>query len=127
MDLIIQHKKQQGMSLIEVMVALLVVTIALGAAIQSVGKAVNNQSILREQLFSRWVASNRIAVLRLERRWPKLGKVKGESTMAGQKWIWEQLAEKTPNDTVRSITISVWLANEKDDSPLAAMTAFITH
>ena len=122
-----RRKANQGMTLVEVLVALFIVAIALGAAVQSVGKAVSNETVLRDQLFARWVASNRITKLRLEKQWPNLGSTNGDATMASQEWTWTQLIEKTPTDNVRSVTISVRQTDSGEQTSLASMTSFLTN
>lgn len=119
--------QQQGLTLIEVLVALMVVAVALGAAIQSVGTTANNTTMLREQLFARWVASNQVTKLRLEKAWPDLGDAEGTSTMIDHEWSWTQTTEKTPNDNMRSVTVSVWTDATKQGAPQAAMTTFLVN
>lgn len=118
-------RQQEGLSLIEVMVALIIVTVALGAAIQTVGGGAVNEARIREQLMARWVASNRIATVRLERQWPKIGSTVGNSKMGRGDWEWTQTTEATLTETVRSIKVSVWRAGFKNDAPSAVLTAFI--
>lgn len=53
-------KKQTGFTLIEVMIALVVVSVALGALSQTLGRYLFNQAGLKERVVASWVAQNRL-------------------------------------------------------------------
>ncbi|MEK6749493.1 MAG: type II secretion system minor pseudopilin GspI [Pseudomonadota bacterium] len=83
--------KTRGFTLIEVLVALAVLAIALGAIIRSVGQTVSNLAYIRDKTFANWVAMNRLAeiqVLGLSLS----GSDTGSEQMAGQEWYWKTTA-----------------------------------
>ncbi|MCK4744297.1 MAG: type II secretion system minor pseudopilin GspI [Sulfuriflexus sp.] len=51
----------KGMTLIEVLVALVIIAVALSAAIRSVNAGVANTDYLKQKSFAHWVAMNEIA------------------------------------------------------------------
>jgi len=57
------HKRQSGFTLIEVLVALVIVSIALAALSQGIGQYVFNQSSLKERVIATWSAQNRLVEL----------------------------------------------------------------
>jgi len=59
---------QKGFTLIEVMVALMIVAIALSAVSRSLGVTVSNQSHIEEKVIATWVAQNAIAEQQLQLR-----------------------------------------------------------
>jgi len=121
-----QHS-EKGFSLIEVMVALVVVAVSLGAVIAAVGGAASNEIIVGEQTFARWVAMNQLAEVRLKRKWPKIGKTNGTESMAGVDWKWEQNVIKTPDDDVRRLEISARKEGAEKKGASANIVGFIVN
>ena len=121
-----KHKEnQKGFTLLEVMVALLVVAISLGGAVKVIGNAANNSSRMNNKTFANWVALNQIAKLRISKEWPKLGEQNGDSEMAGRKWAWTQKSIKTDDDNIKRIEMSVWSADDKKSSPFVTVVGFL--
>ncbi len=119
-----QRPRQDGFTLLEVMVALLVLSIALAALVQSSSTTAANAAYLRDKTFAHWVALNRATENRLAHPWPPLGSKEGVEEMAGREWSWRVKVEKTEDDYVRKMTIEVRL--EKDaGTPMSTLTAFL--
>ncbi len=115
-----------GFSLIEVMVALTIVAVSLGAVIQTVGVSANHEASMGEKTFARWVAMNHIATVKLEHVWPSIGNTKGDEDMAGGKWVWKQKTLNTVDENVRRIEVTVWRAGHEKTNPAAFLVGFIT-
>ena len=96
-----------GFTLLEVLVALAIIAIALGAFIKAGGDSARNLAYLQEKTYADWVAMNRAAELRLARTWPAVGESNGDSTMAGRKWHWEVTVSGTFDPDVRRADIDV--------------------
>ena len=121
------RKKNKGFSLIEVMVALVVVAVALGGVVTTVGSMARNQTIIGERTFARWVAANQIATAQIERQFPDSGKlVTGASEMAGAEWQWEQKIIETLNEDVRRIEVTVRLADVSKEKGGVMLVGFLT-
>lgn len=89
-------KRSQGFTLLEVLVALAVLAIAMGAIIRIATQSVNTTGALRDQTFASWVAINKINELLLSPDpWPVEGGHKGNSEMANRTWFWETQFQKT--------------------------------
>lgn len=80
----------RGFTLVEVLVALVIVAIGMAAVLASLTSAADTTAYLRERSFAEWVAMNRIAELRLQRQRPADGKSSGDAEFAGRRWRWEQ-------------------------------------
>lgn len=119
------ESSQSGFTLLEVMIALLVVAVALGGAVKVIGNAANNSTRMNNKTFANWVALNQIAKLRIGKEWPKLGEQKGDSEMVGRKWAWSQKSIKTDDDNIRRIEMSVWSEDDKKSSPFVVVVGFL--
>ncbi|MDE2430402.1 MAG: type II secretion system minor pseudopilin GspI, partial [Burkholderiales bacterium] len=67
-----QHRSS-GFTLLEVLVALVIVGTALGASLRAVGSLTQNSADLRTSMMATWSAENRLAQIRLAHEWPGFG------------------------------------------------------
>lgn len=126
-------RRSRGFTLLEVLIALVVLALSLGAVIQAAGDFTVNQSYLRDRTLAEWVARNQLAVFLLSDEWPSPGTVKGEAEMPlgsadrdGRAWRWVAEISQTPEEDLRRVEIDVFPADvEDDDDPLATLTGFI--
>lgn len=122
-----KHFSQRGFTLIEILVALVVVSIALAAATVAQTHASSNSSHLRDKLLAHWVADNRLTEMRISNQFPDTGSQESDTVKMGKiEWRWEQTVEKTPDENIRRITISVY-RNESDDDagPMAFLNSLV--
>ncbi len=115
----------RGFTLLEIMVALAVLAIALGAVIKAVGTSAVDIGNLRDRTLASWVALNHINMLRLVREWPDEGTRNGTVEMAGREWRWELQVSNTLNEDIRRIDITVY--GEDKEMPLAELVAYQGH
>lgn len=116
-------KVNAGFTLLEVLVALMILAIAMGAIINAVGASAGQVGYLRNQTLASWVALNEINRVLLEQEWPEAGISTGSAEMAGQAWRWEMEISETSDADLRRLDISVHLEGE-DEAPLASLIAF---
>ena len=100
-------RRAAGVTLIEVVVALAVLAMAMGALITGMGRYAGQAGYLREKTVALWVAHNRLTEIGLEPGWPDLGTSDGEGEMAGLDWRWEVVVAETPDPRVRRVDITV--------------------
>ncbi|MEJ1340406.1 MAG: type II secretion system minor pseudopilin GspI [Candidatus Sedimenticola sp. (ex Thyasira tokunagai)] len=105
---------QKGFTLIEVVVALAVLTIAMTALIKAAGSNAANQTYLEERTFASWVAVNHLNAARIsdEQRVP--GSFQGSETMAGREWRWHLQTSTTSDPQVLRAEIEVTPADSTD-------------
>ncbi len=119
-----QLRKRDGFTLIEVMVALVIVSIGMLAVIQAVSQSANNGAYLRDKTIAQWVALNQLTLMRIDKSSPPLGERSGEAEMAGQRWRWKAEVIKTAVASMLRIDVSVRMADAEEGSQLAAVTGF---
>ncbi len=102
-------KRTAGFNLLEVLVALAVLAIAMGAVIGATTQSVNTVGMLRDQTFASWVALNKVNELLLSpTAWPEEGSRKGETELANRVWRWEARFDKTDDPDMRRLEVTVW-------------------
>ena len=118
------RRAQCGFTLLEVLVALAVVAIALGALVAAAGTHTRSGAAIQDRAFAHWVAMNRIAELQLSAETVALGRDRGSEHMAERTWHWRSTVAATDDPDVQRVTIEVRAA-PNDESPVARLTAFL--
>ena len=119
-------KGQKGFTLIEIMVALMVMAIALAAVMTTMGGAIRNAAGLQERTFAHWVAMNQMAKIQLAGN--KIPSTKsGSEEMAGHEWYWTITLEKTGDDIglFKFVDLRVKV-NEDDENPLITLRTLVS-
>ena len=116
--------KQQGLTLLEVMVALLIFALTGSAILKAAGDHLSSVGQIESVTFANWVASNRLNQLQLETTWPPKNNLKGEMPMAQRTWYWQQNVVKTNDDDLRAVTVKVGLQQDYSDS-VTSVTTFV--
>jgi general secretion pathway protein I len=118
------YLQQQGFTLLEVMVALAIIAIALGATVRVVGNATSNASYLTDKSFAQWIAMNEIAKIKIANNPLSNGEKSGTSILLEREWTWRRKVKVTADKDVQRIEMSVF-KHENDESSLVTVTAFM--
>lgn len=113
-----------GFTLIEVLVALIVVGLGMLAVIQTVSQTANNTAYIRDKSIAHWIAMNQLTKVRLEPNAPAVDKSSDEVKMAGRDWRWTMEVKQTPVESIRRIEVSVRPAEAPEKSSLAYISGF---
>ncbi len=100
-------KRDTGFTLLEVLVALVIVGTALGASLRAVGSLTQNSSGLRASMMATWSAENRLAQIRLAHEFPAFGKRSFDCSQGELHLTCEEEVLATPNPFFRRVEVSV--------------------
>lgn len=98
---------RRGFTLVEILVALALVTVALTAGMRALAQAADGAGTLKARTLALWVAQNRLAIAQLSSDAAALGTTQGDAVQAGTTFVWRQAVTATPNPAFRRIDIVV--------------------
>jgi general secretion pathway protein I len=114
----------RGFTLVEVLVALAIISIALMAALRAAGQATSAAEELRLRLFASWVAENRLAEHRARAAWLPIGITRGTQRQGGVDLAWREEVIATPQGSFRRVDVFV-SAPAQESRPLAHLAGFV--
>jgi len=79
-----------GFTLIEVLVALAIVTVGMAALLGTLSSAAGTATYLQDKTLAEWIALNQVSTVRLSAQLPSKGDSAGEVDYANRKWKWSQ-------------------------------------
>jgi len=121
----LKGQKSSGFTLIEVMLALAVFSIAGIALLSTASNNARNIGYLESKMFANWVASNQLVAASLETKWPPKNNLKGEVELAGRAWFWQQKVIKTTDSDMRAIVMEV-RSREDDELAISSLTTYVS-
>jgi general secretion pathway protein I len=99
--------RSAGFTLIEVMVALAIVAITLGAGIKAAGALTTNTQRLVDVTAAQWCADNQLANLRMANLTPAIGTGEFSCTQLGQTYPGRLVVKLPPNPNLRVVDAQV--------------------
>ncbi|PUA20837.1 type II secretion system protein GspI [Glaciimonas sp. PCH181] len=97
-----------GFTLLEVLVALVIVCTALGAGLRAVGSLTQNSSGLRAVMMATWSAENRLTEIRLGQEWPAIGNRSFNCPQGERQLLCQEQVFGTPNPYFRRVEVAVF-------------------
>jgi general secretion pathway protein I len=116
--------RQSGFTLIEVLAALIIVSLGMLGVIEAVTQTARNGAYLREKLLAQTIAMNQLTEVRLKLQPPDIDETKGDVEFAGARWRWTMKVTQTAVQSMRRIDISVAPIDAPERTSLASMTGF---
>ncbi|MDH5692930.1 MAG: type II secretion system minor pseudopilin GspI [Gammaproteobacteria bacterium] len=98
---------ERGFTLLEIIFAVAVLGIAMGALMQSLGQSTKNSSYFRDKTIAHWVASNVVVEQQSNGKYPGIGKLEGKEDMAGHEWYWSVQVNDSGVPDVRQLEVEV--------------------
>ena len=116
-------RRPLGFTLIEVMVALVIVSLALAGVAASMGQMIDTANTMRDRTFASWIAQNTITEMRLSGAMPEVGETDGEVEFANASWAWTANVSETGVENLLKVDVTVYYAGF--DDPIRQVTGFI--
>jgi general secretion pathway protein I len=122
--------KQQGFSLIEVLIGLSILAIALTAGVKALTQNVQTQTILQQQYLAMLSANDALNKIYLQKVWPEFEVYKANCSQLNVPLVCIRSTFATPNPLFRRVVIEVYLANPTDptapqEQRLAKLTTIV--
>jgi general secretion pathway protein I len=104
-----------GFTLIEVMIALAIISISLTAVIKATSQNIKDTIYLQNKMTAHWVGMNvmnqvRVGLLKVS---SQANNLEEETEMLGSKWAWTAYTKDTPNPQIKEIHVEVVSLPEK--------------
>ena len=114
--------KRRGLPLLEVLIALVVVSLALLALTRTAGGQVSSFDGLRERTLAGWVAANVLSETRITTTLPAVGRRDGRVRLGNRDWRWTLEVKATDDADMRRLDVVVFAADSSE--PSASLTGF---
>lgn len=120
------RQRLQGFTLLEVLIALAVLALAMGAVIKATSDYTSNQSYLRDRTLAMWVARNVLVEYQVKGEWLSVGERKGTREMGSQEWRWLARISQTEEAELRRLDVEVYPVDSDDDeNPVSVLSGFL--
>ena len=121
----VRSRRQRGFTLLEVLIALAVLAIAMGAVIKATGDYTGSHAWLRDRTLATWVARNVLVQFQVEKDWPDVGERKGTQEMGRREWRWLARVSQTDEAQLRRMDVEVYLLDAEDEEPVSVLSGFL--
>ncbi|MCA8094057.1 type II secretion system minor pseudopilin GspI [Burkholderia anthina] len=99
---------ERGFTLIEVLIALAIVAVALGAVMRAIGALASDTDTARMRLLALWSADNALGEIRIASTWPSVGTHAFDCPQGRYRFVCRQSVAAMPSPLVRRVTVSVY-------------------
>ena len=117
-----KRQAHRGFTLIEVLVALAIVAVTLGAGIKAAGALSQNTERVALISMAQWCAENELVAIRLSREFPGIGDATFSCEQLGITFKGRRLVRPTPNPNFRRVDAEVLDTNER---PLLTLSTVV--
>ena len=112
--------KNEGFTLIEVMISLFIFSIVSVAVIKNLSTAIRQSADLKDSLEARWVAEDYMTRMQMlpktSENFPSAGFSRDSSQVGDQRWEVEVEVQETENQSVRRIILKVYKGLSEENS-----------
>jgi len=119
------RRRIRGFTLLEVMVAMTILALTMGAVIRAVGGYTANQAYLRDRTLAAWVARNVLVEQQVNDAWPSVGELKGSAEMGGREWRWVGTVSQTDEQDLRRLDVKIRPSDAEESEPIAVLSGFL--
>ena len=120
------RRSVQGFTLLEVLIALAVLALSMGAVIKATSDYTGNEAYLRDRTMAIWVARNVLVEFQINGEWLSVGERKGTREMGEQEWRWLTRISQTEESELRRLDVEVYPVDADDDeNPVSVLSGFL--
>jgi len=122
------RSNHSGFTLIEVMIALLIVSVGVVSVIDATNKYTVAQVELEKKVLAGWVASNALAIARFDSLTDRVkqGNTRSTVKMGGHQWRATVQSVETDVESVFLVTVEVSLEGDPTKRVIASLTSALT-
>ncbi|MFO1402332.1 MAG: type II secretion system minor pseudopilin GspI [Steroidobacteraceae bacterium] len=102
-----RRRGARGFTLVEVLVALVVVALGMSAVLAALASAADSAGRLRDLTQAEWIALNQVSLVRLNLSAPREGRSEEDIDYAGRRWRWLSEVGTTEIPGLMRITVRV--------------------
>lgn len=117
------RRARAGFTLIEVLVAVAIVAVTLGAGLRAAGTLTDNAARLSAVIEAQWCADNQLTNLRLSRQLPGIGDADFSCEQLGRRYAGKLLTRPTPNPNFRRVEAVV---SDDGGRPLVTLSTVLS-
>jgi general secretion pathway protein I len=112
----------RGFTLIEILVALAIVAVTLGAGIKAAGALTNNALRVNDMSAAQWCADNQLTALKLASQFPDVGESEFTCQQMGQDYTGRLIVRPTPNPNFRRTDAQIF---DEQGQPLLKLSTIL--
>ncbi len=116
--------QNNGFTLVEVLVALAIASIALISALKATESLIQSSQEIKLRTYAQWSAENRLSQIRVTNEFPNVGKRNFDCPQANLKLVCTEDIFQTPNASFRRVEVVV---ADADGRRVAKLTGFATN
>jgi len=120
------RQRRNGFALIEVLVGLVVLSIAMLAGLRAIANGADTQLAVSQRTMALWSADNALMDIRMSRAWPELGSSTFSCPQASYVFVCQRKVMSTPNPAFRRIEVTVYLSSSSVDVASGPRLAWLT-
>ncbi len=123
------RKKNSGLTLIEVLIALAIIAIAMTAIIKASSQSIRATAYLQDKTMGLWVGMRvlneaRLGVLKLPDAPDKL---KEKTTLLNRDWYWQAYQTRSPNPHIYQLDVAVFTNDSDEAAAIIQLTSYAYH
>jgi general secretion pathway protein I len=115
------RRPARGFTLLEVLIGLVVLSLALLALTRTAALQVDSLGQLRDRTMAGWLAQDLLTETRIGNPFPPVGKSNGTRRFGPSEWRWDVTVQPTQVATIRRIDVRVF-ADADHETPLAQLS-----
>ncbi len=108
------RRRSRGFTLLEVLVALIIIGTALGASLRAVGSLTQNSNGMRSAMMATWSAENRLVQIRLAGQFLAVGSHSFDCPQGNLHLVCQEAVIVTSNPRMRRVEVSVFDAQNPE-------------